>query len=172
MALGFCATVAITSPVEVSCWRYLHLSFVPVADSKPSLVPLPASRPIRTISLSFPPSSFQLVISPVYILAICSTVRSDTAFEGFTIIAIPSRAMVVSLSPFAFSSSLSARLESPMSQRPSSTAVMPEPEPVGLYVNFVPSLFFVKDSPSAPTTSLHRGGAVGRYGLGRLLSAL
>ena len=45
--------------------------------------------------------------------------------------AMPSRARVVSFRPEAFSSSLSARLDRPMSQRPSETAWMPEPEPVG-----------------------------------------
>ena len=44
---------------------YWQASVVPVMDSKPSLVPEPASRPIRTISASLPPTSFQLVISPV-----------------------------------------------------------------------------------------------------------
>ena len=34
-------------------------------DSKPSRVPEPASRPMRTISASLPPSSDQLLISPV-----------------------------------------------------------------------------------------------------------
>ena len=101
-------------------------------DSNPSLVPLPASRPITTISASAPPRSFQLVISPVYIFAMFSTERSLTAFAGLTITAIPSSATIVSVRPFAFSSSLSALDESPMSQRPSATAVMPEPEPVGL----------------------------------------
>ena len=39
-----------------------------------------------------------------------------------------------------------------MSHLPSATAVMPEPEPVGLYVNVIPLLLFIKDSPSAPIT--------------------
>ena len=54
----------ITSPVEVNSWRYLQTSSVFVIDSNPSLVPLPASLPIKTISPSFPPRSFQFVISP------------------------------------------------------------------------------------------------------------
>ena len=48
--------------------------------------------------------------------------------------AMPSRARVVSFRPEAFSSSLSPRLYRPMSQRPSETALQPEPEPVGLQV--------------------------------------
>ena len=39
-----------------------------------------------------------------------------------------------------------------MSQRPSLTAVMPEPEPVGLYVNVTPLFASMKASPSAPMT--------------------
>ena len=65
MAFGFWDTVVMTSPVEVSSWRYWQASLVSVMDSKPSRVPLPASRPMRTISASSPPTSFQLVISPV-----------------------------------------------------------------------------------------------------------
>ena len=65
MASGFWATAVITSPVEVSSWRYRQASLVPVMVSKPSRVPLPASRPMRTTGASLPPTSFQLVISPV-----------------------------------------------------------------------------------------------------------
>ena len=72
--------------------------------------------------------------------------------SGFTTTAIPSIARIVSLSPPAFSSSVRLLLESPMSQRPSETAVMPEPEPVGLYVNVTPSFASIKDSPKAPIT--------------------
>ena len=39
-----------------------------------------------------------------------------------------------------------------MSQRPSATAVIPEPEPVGLYVKVIPSLSAMNCSPSAPMT--------------------
>ena len=65
MAAGFWETAVITSPVEVSSCRYAQASVVPVMLSKPSRVPLPASRPMSTISSSLPPTSFQLVISPV-----------------------------------------------------------------------------------------------------------
>ena len=65
MALGLEATLAITSPVEVSSLVYLQASSVPVMDSKPSRVPEPASRPMGTTVPSFPPTSDQLVTSPV-----------------------------------------------------------------------------------------------------------
>ena len=77
---------------------------------------------------------------------------SLTGLLGLTMIAMPSSATTVSVSPLAFSSSLRALEESPMSQRPSETAVIPVPEPVGLYVNFASGLFAVKASPSAPMT--------------------
>ena len=39
-----------------------------------------------------------------------------------------------------------------MSQRPSDTAEIPEPEPVGLYVKVTPLFCSMKDSPRAPMT--------------------
>ena len=54
--------------------------------------------------------------------------------------------------PEAFSSSFRLRLERPISQVPSDTALMPEPEPVGLYVYEVPGLLLMKDSPREPMT--------------------
>ena len=54
--------------------------------------------------------------------------------------------------PEAFSSSFRLRLERPISQVPSDTALMPEPEPVGLYVYEVPGLLLVKYSPREPMT--------------------
>ena len=65
IAFGFEDTVCTTSPVEVNSCEYTHLSSVPVIDSKPSLVPDAASRPIQTIGESLPPISFQFVILPV-----------------------------------------------------------------------------------------------------------
>ena len=65
MAAGFWDTVVITSPVEVSSCRYWQASLVLVMDSKPSRVPLAASRPMTTMAASLPPTSFQLVILPV-----------------------------------------------------------------------------------------------------------
>ena len=67
-------------------------------------------------------------------------------------IAIPSSASVVSTKPWLFSSSFNARLERPISQRPSDTAVIPEPEPVGLYVKVASGFAFVNASPRAPIT--------------------
>lgn len=46
--------------------------------SKPSRVPEPASRPTSTTGMSGPPTSLQLVISPVARPLICSRVRSST----------------------------------------------------------------------------------------------
>ena len=63
---------------EISSWLSLQASSVLVMDSKPSRVPDPASRPMQAISRSAPPTSFQLVISPLKMEAICSTVRSST----------------------------------------------------------------------------------------------
>ena len=98
-------------------------------DSKPSRVPEPDSRPMQAISLSAPPSSDQLVISPVKILAICSTVRSATALSLLTMTAMPSSATTVSMRPWLFSSSFRAREERPMSAVPFMAASMPAPEP-------------------------------------------
>ncbi len=64
-------SASLTSGMANACRQHgirvvlLDLSSVPVMDSKPSRVPLPASRPIRTIGASLSQSSFQLVISPV-----------------------------------------------------------------------------------------------------------
>ena len=99
-------------------------------DSNPSRVPELASRPMQAISPSAPPTSLQLVISPVKILAIWSTVRSATWLSALTITAMPSRAMVVPFRPEEVSSSFSAREDRPMSAVPLTTASMPAPEPV------------------------------------------
>ena len=98
--------------------------------SKPSRVPEPASRPISTISLSSPPTSDQLVISPVNICLSWSTVRSATLLSLFTMMAMPSSATVVPSTSF-FSSSFRAREDRPMSRVLSVAPVMPAPEPVG-----------------------------------------
>ena len=100
-------------------------------DSKPSRVPLPDSRPMQEMAPGSPPTSLQSVISPVKILAICSTVRSVTLLWALTMTAMPSSAMTVSVRPSAFSSSFRLREARPMSAVPFFTASMPEPEPVG-----------------------------------------
>ena len=130
MALGLFFTASITAPVEVSSWLSLQVSSVPVMDSNPSRVPELASRPMQAISPAAPPTSLQLVISPVKILAIWSTVRSATWLSALTITAMPSRAMVVPFRPEEVSSSFSAREDRPMSAVPLTTASMPAPEPV------------------------------------------
>ena len=56
IAPGFCATAVMTAPVDVSSWLYLQTSSVPVMDSKPSLVPEPASLPTGTTGASGPPT--------------------------------------------------------------------------------------------------------------------
>ena len=128
--MGLEATAAITSPVEVSSFWYLQASLVPVMDSKPSRVPEPASRPMKTTWPSVPPTSAQLVISPVASWAICSTLRSATGLLGLTMMAMPSLATVMALTPV--SSSFRSREARPMSQVPSWAPVTPalEPEPV------------------------------------------
>ena len=75
-----------------------------------------------------------------------------TGLSLFTIIAIPSYANTVSTRPLAFSSSFRALEDRPISHLPSLTAVIPLPEPVGLYVKLTPSLLFMNDSPRAPIT--------------------
>ena len=67
MALGLEATLPITSPVEEYSLVYLQVSSTPTISSKAPRVPEPASRPNTAISPSVPPSSDQLVISPVKI---------------------------------------------------------------------------------------------------------
>ena len=105
---------------------------MPRISSKALRVPEAASRPNTAISASLPPSSDQLVISPVKILAICSLVSSATGFSGFTTTATPSLAMTFATAPSPSSSSESSRLERPRSQLPARTPSMPalEPEPV------------------------------------------
>ena len=102
---------------------------MPRISSKALRVPEAESRPNTAISASSPPTSLQLVISPVKILAICSVVSSVTGLAGLTTTATPSLAMTFSTAPSAFSSSVRARLERPRSQLPASTPLMPEPEP-------------------------------------------
>ena len=99
MAFLLLPTAEMTAPVEVSSCESLHASLVPVTDSKPSLVPEFASRPMQVISRSSPPTSFQLVILPVKISAICRTERSATLLSAFTMTAMPSSAMVVPVRP-------------------------------------------------------------------------
>ena len=53
----------------------------------------PSSLDTTTISASFPPTSFQLVILPVYISFTWSNVKSFTLFAEFVITAIPSIAI-------------------------------------------------------------------------------
>ena len=126
------------------------MSLVFVTDSKPSLVPEPDSRPMQDISRSSPPTSFQLVISPVKMPAICSTVRSSTLLSLLTMMAIPSSATVVAVSPDSLS--LSFLDESPISVLPFLTASMPVPEPVGSYVTVMPSFSFINCSLSVLMT--------------------
>ena len=97
MAFSLFLTASMTAPVEVSSWLSLQASSVLVMDSKPSRVPDPASRPMQAISRSAPPTSFQLVISPLKMEAICSTVRSSTPQLALTTMAMPSRATVVAV---------------------------------------------------------------------------
>ena len=86
-------------------------------DSKPSRVPEPASRPMNTTSASLPPTSDQLAVAPVARAAICSMLRSETGFSGLTMMAMPSLATVIWLTPV--SSSFRSREARPMSQVPS-----------------------------------------------------
>src|SRR5699024_7041097 len=104
-ALGLAATAAITPPVLVSSCSYTQASSTPTILSKPSLVPLPASRPTRTTGASGPPTSLQLVISPVASALMLSRVRSVTVLSGCTTMAIPSSANVVATRPCPVSSS-------------------------------------------------------------------
>ena len=75
-----------------------------------------ASRPMKTTWPSVPPTSAQLVISPVASWAICSTLRSATGLLGLTMMAMPSLATVMALTPV--SSSFRSREARPMSQVP------------------------------------------------------
>ena len=130
MAPGVVDTAVMTAPVEVSSWVYLQASPVSVSSSKAPRVPEPASRPMKAISASAPPTWDQLVISPLAIWAICSTVRSSTVLAGFTTMAMPSLATTVSVRE-AFSSSFRPREDRPMSAEPLEAASIPVPEPVG-----------------------------------------
>ena len=65
------------------------------------------------------------------------------------ITAIPSIATMFSSTPFAFSSSVSALDESPMSTLPAVTDSIPEPEPVYSTVTVTPGFFSMNDSLSA-----------------------
>ena len=106
---------------------------MPRISSNAPRVPEPASRPNTAMAPSGPPTSLQLVISPVKIWAICSVVRSVTVFSGLMTTATPSRAMTFSTAPSAFSSSERARLARPRSQVPPRTPSMPAPEPLPVY---------------------------------------
>ena len=68
-------------------WRSAHsgtlqASLVPVMDSEAVAGAGLASRPMKTTWPSVPPTSAQLVISPVASWAICSTLRSATGLLG------------------------------------------------------------------------------------------
>ena len=65
------------------------------------------------------------------------------------ITAIPSIATMFSSTPFAFSSSVSALEESPISTLPAVTDSIPEPEPVYSTVTVTPGFFSMNDSLSA-----------------------
>ena len=65
------------------------------------------------------------------------------------ITAIPSIATMFSSTPFAFSSSVSALDESPISTLPADTDSIPEPEPVYSTVTVTPGFFSMNDSLSA-----------------------
>ena len=65
------------------------------------------------------------------------------------ITAIPSIATMFSSTPFAFSSSVSALDESPISTLPADTDSIPEPEPVYSTVTDTPGFFSMNDSLSA-----------------------
>ena len=65
------------------------------------------------------------------------------------ITAIPSIATMFSSTPFAFSSSVSALDESPISTLPAVTDSIPEPEPVYSTVTVTPGFFSMNDSLSA-----------------------
>ena len=65
------------------------------------------------------------------------------------ITAIPSIATMFSSTPFAFSSSVSALEESPISTLPADTDSIPEPEPVYSTVTVTPGFFSMNDSLSA-----------------------
>ncbi len=105
---------------------------------------------MQEIARSSPPTSFQLVISPVKMPAICSTVRSSTLLSLLTMMAIPSSATVVAVSPDSLS--LSFLDESPISVLPFLTASMPVPEPVGSYVTVMPPFSFINCSLSVLMT--------------------
>ena len=129
MAFSLPATAEMTAPVEVSSCARTQLSFVPVTLSKPSRVPLPDSRPMQEISRSAPPTSDQLVMAPVKISVIWATLKSSTPQFALTMMAIPSRATMVSVRPV--SSAFRALEERPMSQLPFFALSIPVPEPVG-----------------------------------------
>ena len=129
MARGLASTALMTAPVAVSSCAYLQESLTSTMLSKPSRVPEPASRPTRTISPSSPPTSDQLVISPVNICLSWATARSSTLLSLLTMMAMPSRATMVPVTPV--SSAFRAREERPMSRVLSAAPVMPAPEPVG-----------------------------------------
>lgn len=82
--------------------------------------------------------------------AICSTVRSSTLLSLLTMMAIPSSATVVAVSPDSLS--LSFLDESPISVLPFLTASMPVPEPVGSYVTVMPPFSFMNCSLSVLMT--------------------
>ena len=65
------------------------------------------------------------------------------------ITAIPSIATMFSSTPFAFSSSVSALDESPISTLPADTDSIPEPAPVYSTVTVTPGFFSMNDSLSA-----------------------
>ena len=147
------ATRATTAPVESRVASYWQASLTFTTSSKPSRVPEPVSRPITVIALSGPPTSFQLVTSFLKIEASCSAVRSAAALFLWTIIAMPSKAMVMaSYLPSGFSLSLTARERLPIWAVPSFRAVIAAPEPVACKSMVSSGCLSPKASPRAPQT--------------------
>ncbi len=101
---------------------------LPMTSSwKAPRVPEPSSRVTTVMRLSAPPSGLPAGESPAKICLTSATLSPRTGFEGWTMMANPSRAMTISVR--SFSSPLSSRDDMPIWQAPLLQAWMPALDP-------------------------------------------
>ena len=136
MAPGVEATIFAAVPEESCSWG-LKVSGTLVspstAASKVARVPEPDARLITVIAASAPPTSFQLVTSPVKIDFSWSIVRSSTVTSLLTIGPMPTMqtllSAIFSRSAVSFTFASANTSELPICTAPWVICVMPWPEP-------------------------------------------
>jgi hypothetical protein len=140
MEFGSPATISRTEPLESCtsasaakcCGSGLGPSLstrggVITFSSKLALVPDPSSRVMTVIRWSGPPTSRQLVISPLKMPRTWSRVTDRTGLDLWTMSTMPSSAIGIASMPV--SSGVSDRDDIPIWQMPLDTALMPALDP-------------------------------------------